>query len=80
MTDTGASGCDFVYTGTDRGYSVDTFTGEMAHMYYTTLGNHAYFSTLGVGNQPGYGLSNTGLISNEPVEKPIHDNASFHRL
>ena len=64
VTDTGASGCDFAYTGTDCGYNVNTATGEMAHMFYTTLGNKAYYDTSGVGPQAGWGLTNTGLFSN----------------
>ena len=40
VTDTGGSGCsDYGYTGTDCGWNVDLSTGEMAHMYYSTLGN-----------------------------------------
>ena len=64
VTDTGAPGCDYAYTGTDCGYSVDTATGEMAHMFYTTLGDKAYYNTSGDGLQPGWGLSNTGPFSN----------------
>jgi hypothetical protein len=43
VTDTGASKCDFAYTGTDCGYNVDTSTGEMASLFYDTLGNIAYY-------------------------------------
>lgn len=65
ITDTGTLGCDFSYTGgTDCGYNMDTATSEMASMYYDTLGNLAYYSTSGVGDQPGWGLTNTGLFSN----------------
>lgn len=63
VTDTGTLGCNFAYSGTDCGYNVDTATGEMAHMFYTTLGNKASYDTLGV-PQTGYGLSNTGPFSN----------------
>ena len=59
ITDTGASGCDFSYDGTDCGYNMDTATGEIAHLFYETLGNLAYYDTDGNANQPGYGLSNT---------------------
>ena len=48
MTDTGTPGCDYGYTGTDCGYNVDLSTGEMAHMYYSTLGNPAAYNTSGV--------------------------------
>lgn len=64
VTDTGPSGCDFAYTGTDCGYNVDTATGEMAHMFYTTLGNKGYFDTSGAYPQDGWGLTNTGPFSN----------------
>ena len=64
-TDTGTSGCNYSTTGgTDCGYNVSTASSEMAHMFYTTLGNLAYYSTSGVSNQPGWGLSNTGPFSN----------------
>ncbi len=39
VTDTGTPGCNFAYTGTDCGYNVDTSTGEMASLFYDTLGN-----------------------------------------
>ncbi len=61
--DTGTSGCNFSNSGTDCGYNVATSTGEMASMFYDTLGNLAYKNTAGV-VQPGSGLSNTGLFSN----------------
>ncbi|GMW06689.1 MAG: hypothetical protein AMXMBFR8_14860 [Nevskiales bacterium] len=64
VTDTGTSGCNFAYTGTDCGYNVDLSTGEMAHMFYSTLGNLAYYNTSGSGSQPGWGLTNTGPFSN----------------
>lgn len=64
VTDTGASGCNFAYTGTDCGWNVDLSTGEMAHLYYSTLGNLGYYTTSGIGPQPGWGLSNTGPFSN----------------
>lgn len=67
-TDTGTTGCNYGYTGTDCGYNVDMATGEMAHMFYGTLGNRAYYSTSGVGPQLGWGLSNTGPFSNIQYE------------
>jgi hypothetical protein len=63
VTDTGTSGCNFAYTGTDCGYNVDTATGEMAHMFYVTLSDKAYFDTSG-SPQAGYGMTNTGPFSN----------------
>ena len=50
MIDTGAPGCDFSLAGgTDCGYNMQTKTGttvfsEMAHLYYVTLGNKAYYA------------------------------------
>lgn len=64
VTDTGTPGCDYAFSGTDCGYNVNTATGEMAHMFYTTLGNKAYYNTSGVGPQTGWGLTNTGPFSN----------------
>ena len=58
-------GCvDFGYTGTACGYNVDTSTSEMAHMFYITLGNKAYYDTSGVWPQEGWGLTNTGPFTN----------------
>jgi hypothetical protein len=57
-------GCQFSYSGTDCGYNVDTATSDMAHMFYVTLSNKAYYDTLGSGPQPGWGLTNTGPFSN----------------
>jgi hypothetical protein len=65
VVDTGAPGCDWSYGGgTDCGYNVDTATGEMAHLYYLTLGNKGYYDTSGGGAQPGWGLTNTGGFQN----------------
>lgn len=66
VTDSGDDGCNFGYSGTDCGYNVDTSTGEMASMFYDTLGNTAYYNTSGSGPQSGWGLSNTGPFSNLP--------------
>jgi hypothetical protein len=65
VTDTETPGCnDSLTGGFDCGYNVDTATGEMASMYYDTLGNLADFSTDGSYLQPGWGLSNTGPFEN----------------
>lgn len=64
----------FAYDGSeDRGYNVSapgtlyagSTASEMAHLFYNTLGDRAYYSTLGV-LQAGYGLINTGPFSNLP--------------
>lgn len=64
VTDTGDPGCDFAFSGTDCGYNVDTSTGEMAHMFYLTLGNTGACSTSGDCDLEDWGLSNTGPFSN----------------
>jgi len=68
VTDTGAAGCTFAYTGTDCGYNVDLATGEMARMFYSTLGNTGYLDTSGSptgcsGTTP-FCLTNVGPFSN----------------
>jgi len=71
VLDTGTSGCNFAYSGTDCGYNVQTSDAgtstvysEMASLYYDTLGNKAYYDTSGVGPQPGWDLPNTGPFQN----------------
>jgi hypothetical protein len=69
MVDTGTSGCNFSFTGTDCGYNVQTKNGstvysEMAHLFYVTLGNTADVNTLGIEPQAGSGLTNTGNFQN----------------
>jgi hypothetical protein len=51
------------YDGTTTaGYNITT--SEMGHLFYTELGNKAYYDTSGNGPQPGYGLQNTGDFNN----------------
>lgn len=68
IVDTGTPGCDLAYTGTDCGHNVDLSTSEMAHLYYSTLGNVGYYdtsgSTTGCAGGPNYCLTNTGPFSN----------------
>ena len=70
VIDTGAPGCVTVaYTGTDCGFNVDLSTGEMARMFYSTLGNTAAINTSGVAQPcisagPNYCLTNVGPFSN----------------
>jgi hypothetical protein len=64
VTDTGTSGCNLAFSGTDCGYNVDTSTGELAHLFYDELGNKGYYNALGIGPQSGWGLTNTGPFSN----------------
>jgi len=69
VTDTGTPGCNSAFTGTDCGYNVDLSTGEMARMFYSTLGNTAAFNTSGVQQPcslagPNFCLTNVGPFSN----------------
>lgn len=64
VMDTGPTGCDFTFGGTDCGWNADTSTGEMASLFYDTFGNLALYDTAGNFPQPGYGLANTGPFSN----------------
>jgi len=66
VTDTGEPGCvDRVSysNGDDCGFNVDTSTGEMASLFYDTLGNLARYDTMG-NEQTDWGLVNTGPFSN----------------
>jgi len=68
VIDTGTPGCSSGYTGTDCGYNVDLSTSEMAHLYYSTLGNVGYYNTsgspTGCPGGPNYCLTSTGPFSN----------------
>jgi len=70
MVDTGISGCNLAYTGTDCGWNVQTGTAattiysEMAGMFYDTLGNLSRRDTSGIAPQLGWGLTNTGPFDN----------------
>ena len=68
VTDTGAPGCDYAYSGTDCGYNVQTTSGStvysaMASMYYDTLGSLGYCDTSGNCPQTGYGLANNYVFA-----------------
>jgi hypothetical protein len=67
-TDTGASGCDFAFSGTDCGYNVDPSTSELAYMFFTNLGNLSAFDTAGTfrGGSSGvdWGVVNSGPFMN----------------
>jgi hypothetical protein len=64
--DSGSDGCNFSYGGTDCGWNADTSTGEMASLFYDTLGNLSVYDTEGNFPQEGYGLTNSGPFSNIP--------------
>jgi hypothetical protein len=67
VIDTGTPGCDHAYTGTDCGFNVDLTTSEMAHMFYSTLGNVGLYNTSGVGggcsDGSPYCMTNDGPFS-----------------
>jgi len=74
IVDTGTSGCDFAYGGTDCGYNVQTGSvattvySELASLFYDTLGNNGWVDTSGnptgcSGSDP-WCLTNTGLFTN----------------
>jgi hypothetical protein len=53
------------YSGSDCGYNVDTASGELAHMFFITLGNLAEYDTNGNQRAMGnYGAKNTGNFYN----------------
>jgi hypothetical protein len=57
-----SAGCDVNASnlgGTNCGYNVDPTSSEMAHLFFTELGNKSYVSPTGV-IQAGFGLVNTG--------------------
>lgn len=76
VVDSGPLGCDFAYTGTDCGYNVDLGSGEIAHLFYSSLGNVGRYATDGslTGCSSPYFpspscLANRGPFSNlEPVD------------
>jgi hypothetical protein len=72
ITDTGATGCNFGYVGTDCGFNVYGYgtsspgaatLSPMAYLWYEELGNKSYYDTSGNG-QSGWGLKNTGPFTN----------------
>lgn len=71
-TDTGSPGCDMVaYSGAECGYNVDPASSEMAHLYFTELGNLSYRTASGAvsgayagGTNPSSTLDNTGPFTN----------------
>ncbi|MHB1083301.1 MAG: PEP-CTERM sorting domain-containing protein [Thiobacillus sp.] len=70
ITDTGTSGCNYANSGTDCGYNVDPASSEMAHLYFTELGNLSYYTTTGAvigyagGSNPNSTLDNVGPFTN----------------
>ncbi len=68
----GDDGCNLAYSGTDCGWNVDPATGEIAHLYYVTLGNIGGYDPAGVHQDwcdtglpaPPACLTNVGPFSN----------------
>ncbi|HRK79016.1 MAG TPA: PEP-CTERM sorting domain-containing protein [Thiobacillus sp.] len=48
MIDSGPTGCNWSYGGTDCGYNVNTADSELAHLFFDALGNKSYYDTDGV--------------------------------
>lgn len=82
MLDTVATGCNYSEAGgTDCGYNVQTKSGirskhqvgqtvysEMAHLFYVTLDNNAFFAPgTGAINPADWGLSNTANFKNMQI-------------
>ena len=47
FTDLGAPGCQTANSGTDCGYNVNPASSEMAHLFFTELGNVSYWDASG---------------------------------
>lgn len=82
VIDTGVPGCDFALTGTDCGWNVDLSTGEMAHLYYSTLGNLGYYTSGSLTGgaclvAPNYCLTNPGPFSNLQPPNLYWSGASY---
>jgi hypothetical protein len=64
ISDLGTPGCNYAYSGTDCGYNMDVASGELAHLYYSTLGNAAYCMPSGLCDEAGdtwdWGMNNRG--------------------
>lgn len=55
LTDLGAPGCNYSYSGSDCGYNVDPYSSELANLYYGPLFNNALVNASGQQRQD-YGL------------------------
>lgn len=64
MADPAATACnDWSYGGANCGSNPPTSSSEMASLFFSTLGNKAYYDTNG-NAQAGYGLTNVGNFQN----------------
>ena len=66
MTDTGAAGCDFGYSGTDCGYNVDPASSDLARLYYSELNLIAKNDTDGFSNSG----NDYGIFANDGLQTP----------
>ncbi len=69
-TDTGTSGCNFAYSGTDCGYNVATSSSELAHLFFIDLNNQSYVDTSG-NARSGYTFT-----ANASFSDAAHGNAT----
>lgn len=58
LIDTGNPGCDYALSGSDCGYNPATTTSELAHLFYTSLGNHSFLNS----------NASTGVLNTGPFE------------
>jgi hypothetical protein len=78
VTDTGTTGCNFGYNGTDCGYNVNTSTDPLAQLYYGELSKKAYYTTSGPYPQSGYGIfGNNGAQVSGGVVGPFSNVQSY---
>ena len=71
VNDTGTPGCNYGFQGTDCGYNVDPSTGELAHLYYVTLGMVGDYGT--DGEPVDYRILNEGPFYNSESDRPTRD-------
>ncbi len=69
LVEPGRAGCQWGNHSTDCGYNVRTRTGgttwtELGHLWYTTLGNRAFFDSSGKKEPAGWGLKQTASFTN----------------
>ena len=79
-TDTGSSGCDFAFSGTECGYNVDPASSEIAHLVITELGNTSSHNTSGIykGGTAGvdWGQVNTSPFIN--FQNPVYQQTDAY--
>jgi hypothetical protein len=69
VTDTGTSGCNFAFTGTDCGYNVNTASSEMAHLFYDEMGWLAMYNTAGMPQQDPLVIGHGPFLQNMQAYK-----------